>query len=71
MDGATPVLTAPDLRDMFAAHALTGLLAGLPANKLVSPGVCRQVSLDAYALADAMLAEREKWRTEDALNGRR
>jgi hypothetical protein len=47
-----------ELRDYFAAHALTGLLA-------FSPCECRQsppetAAKEAYEMADAMLAARER-----------
>jgi len=48
------------LRDYFAAHALTGILATCVYD--MSPGSAgpRSVAASAYAFADAMLAEREK-----------
>lgn len=57
--GAQPGMT---LRDYFAGQALAGLLAH-PYCKSVGPGfngVTVRVAIEAYAVADAMLAERAK-----------
>jgi hypothetical protein len=48
----------PDLRDLFAAAALTGYLAAFTGNRAF-PGR-EAVAIDCYAYADAMLAERRK-----------
>jgi len=45
------------LRDYFAGQALTGWLARLAPNSVTDT---RVVAKDAYAFADAMLAERER-----------
>jgi hypothetical protein len=46
----------PDLRDRFAAAALTGYLAAFTGNRAFPGPVA--VAIDCYAYADAMLAER-------------
>ena len=50
------------LRDWFAGQTLNGWLANFGADTRhpVAMGLAGQVALDAYALADAMLAERAK-----------
>ena len=50
-----PHFRGMSLRDYFAGQALAGLVAG-PAVL----GACKDIALCAYALADAMLAERAK-----------
>jgi hypothetical protein len=45
------------LRDYFAAHALQGMLAG-PVQPQPGPEMYARLASIAYALADAMLAER-------------
>lgn len=55
-----PTLNGVQLRDYFAAHALQGLISHpdfdcVPIMKKMK----EQAVLDAYALADAMLAARE------------
>jgi hypothetical protein len=47
----------PDLRDRFAAVALTGYLAAFTGNRAF-PGP-KAVAMECYAYADAMLAERQ------------
>jgi hypothetical protein len=55
----------PDLRDRFAAAALTGYLAAFTGNR-VFPGP-KAVAIECYAYADAMLAERRhRWGAEGA-----
>lgn len=59
-----------DLRDMFAAYALQGLLAmqaspnlgfnGTVGQAYFEHGRCDLMATDAYALADAMLAARKE-----------
>ena len=66
---------ARDLRDFFAGQALAGLLTHaqteLPGGP-VTTGTAALIAADAYKLADAMLAIRERgWREDEALNGRR
>lgn len=49
------------LRDYFAAQAITGLLAVAQAeNTLGGINWAESIATDAYMLADAMMAEREK-----------
>lgn len=48
-----------DLRDWFAGQALVGLLARQTADVCTTPAP-REAALYAYAIADAMLAERGK-----------
>jgi hypothetical protein len=47
--------TGMSLRDYFAAHVMTGWLAGLPAEATV---LDESVARRAYLIADAMLAAR-------------
>ncbi len=47
------------LRDMFAAHALTGLLAGQLARRIVKPDEYQQLASSAYQCADLMMAARD------------
>ena len=57
-----------NLRDRFAAAALTGLLAGLPVNSqwVLEAAQSRKMTMtdyyieSAYVLADAMLARRDQ-----------
>jgi hypothetical protein len=46
------------LRDHFAGQALSGLLAGQA--REISIGNLNEIPMEAYLIADAMLAEREK-----------
>jgi phosphoenolpyruvate carboxylase len=48
----------PDLRDRFAAAALTGYLAAFTGSRPFPGPVA--VAIECYAYADAMLAERRK-----------
>jgi hypothetical protein len=48
----------PDLRDRFAAAALTGYLAAFTGNRAF-PGP-EAVAIECYVYADAMLAERRR-----------
>jgi len=48
----TAIVLGSTMRDLFACHALMGLLA--------SPELCGDFAERSYALADAMLAERRK-----------
>jgi len=57
-----PHLPGMDLRDYFAAKAMQSLILAVSADQhSTNPGlsVPAGIALDAYALADAMLAERE------------
>jgi hypothetical protein len=57
-------MTDVDVRDYFAAKALEGLLTGrtiprsLPDTRHVREITLQELAADAYAIADAMLAER-------------
>lgn len=48
------------LRDYFAGQALNGLCHDYRANTAMESGVLAHLASHAYALADAMLAERAK-----------
>ena len=49
------------LRDEFAMAALTGLLAGVGLDTIVSiGGLAHSFALGAHEIADAMMAERRK-----------
>ena len=51
-------------RDLFAASAMQGLI-GIPGGDLVlatDPDGYRQLAVSSYAIADAMMAERDKRR---------
>lgn len=52
-----PCLTGMSLRDYFAAHALSGILAS-PHLTVTKPAP--ELAINCYAIADAMLAERAK-----------
>lgn len=59
-----------DLRDSFAAAALTGLLCSPDQGYRLSPGggpaPDEQIAYSAYEIADAMMAERKKRGGNDA-----
>jgi hypothetical protein len=57
MEGPLEITTDITLRDLFAAAALTGIIAACdePLGSSYEP---KMVSSDAYAVADAMLKER-------------
>lgn len=57
-DGRTEVL--PGLRDEFAKAALTGMLVHRDWSSYSLGGMSQLAKL-AYALAEAMLSEREEW----------
>jgi hypothetical protein len=59
------VFTAPQLRDLFAMHALAGLLAWSPPEH-DSQYSAEDAARLAYRHADAMLAERERPAKADA-----
>lgn len=44
------------LRDYFAAEAVQGIVAG----RFYNPGQAEQIAKDAMAIADALIAAREK-----------
>jgi len=48
------------IRDYFAGQALAGSLAGAELNNYISEESAKKFAAEAYILADAMLAEREK-----------
>lgn len=49
-------------RDRFAAAALMGVLASLGENRPAGPVAAGLIASDAFDIADAMLAERERRR---------
>jgi hypothetical protein len=49
------------LRDWFAGQALAGMLAGEPGAHLATP----RIGIEAYAVADAMLAARNSTSTKE------
>lgn len=51
----TELFPGASLRDLFAAHALTGLIAN-PRNE----GSSTEIAYLAYGIADALLVERDK-----------
>lgn len=57
-----PSISAATLRDYFAAAALTGLLAGMESEdkngRWTHEQIRSQVSSEAFAIADAMIAAR-------------
>jgi hypothetical protein len=59
-------MTDVNVRDYFAAKALEGLLTGrtiprsLPDTRHVREITLQELAADAYAIADAMVAERAK-----------
>jgi hypothetical protein len=53
-------MTAPDLRDQMAMAALTGLLAAEDFGAGQNYYTTEQAANRAYAIADAMLAERNR-----------
>jgi hypothetical protein len=58
-----PMAAGISVRDYFAAAALTGLLSTAAEKYIDSYGTVRareRVAEDAYFIADAMLAQREK-----------
>jgi len=48
-----------DLRDYFAAQAMLGMI-GAPMGKLSHQTKLEDIALDAYKMADGMIAERNK-----------
>ena len=53
-----PSFAGRTLRDGFAGQALAGTLAGRAKGTVAAPAM--DIAAGAYAIADAMLAEREK-----------
>ena len=51
-----PSVAGMDLRDYFAGEALQGICASGPGKSFTN----RAIAFEAYSLADAMLAERNK-----------
>lgn len=58
-DGATPSVAGMTLRDWFAGQALAGLATGCDL-EITGPETAHGAAAQAYAFADAMLAQREK-----------
>jgi hypothetical protein len=48
------------LRDFFAAHALTGMLANTSLGQMPRDGTDTRYAIVAYEIADAMIAQRTK-----------
>jgi ATP-dependent Clp protease ATP-binding subunit ClpC len=57
---AEPSAQEPDLRDLFAMHALTGLLVAIGGTGKGHNPASQYLSESSYKLADAMLAARKK-----------
>lgn len=53
------MMAADDMRDLFAALAMGGILAKL-ASANMSPEAHKKLAEQSYQMADAMLAAREK-----------
>ena len=64
MSSEVETVVVLQLRDKFAAAALSGLLAATPADVLCNPKLmadkCGKLCETAYAHADAMVAESKK-----------
>lgn len=58
--GQFPAHPGMDLRDFFAAQALSGWMSGLRGAQVITPTQQDEVAEGMYSMADAMLKAREQ-----------